>query len=507
MKKKIGKVYLVGAGPGDPELLTLKGARLIESADAIVYDYLANPELLKRADRAQKIYVGKQGGKPSLSQGAINRLMLRLARAGKQVVRLKGGDPVIFGRGAEEAEFLGSKKIPFEFVPGITSGIAAPIYAGIPVTHRELASEVTLVTAHEDPAKENSSVNWRALAAGHGTLVVYMGVKTLPQVAEALLKGGKPSSTPAALIYRGTFPEQRVLDATLGTVAHEAKKARFEAPSILVVGRVAGLRKKLHWFEKKPLFGKKIIVTRSRQQTSALRERLEDLGAHVLECPVIRIGAPKDPRTIDRAINGLSSFDWLIFTSVNGVEGFFERFLQLKKDIRALRGIKIGVIGPATAGALKRWNLFPDVVPKEYVAESLFAALKKTGSLRGRRFLLARSEEARDFLKKALLAEGAKVEEAAPYEVAIEADSRRSVQEALRSGTVSAVTFTSSQIAGNFKTLAGKNGLRNRLKRTKIFSIGPITSRKIRSLGLRVDGEAREYTIPGLVDVVLKKLK
>jgi len=507
MKNKIGKVYLVGAGPGDPQLITLKGKRVLEQAGAVVYDYLANPALLRWAPEAEKFYVGKQGGKPSLSQDAINKLIARLAKAGKLVVRLKGGDPVIFGRGGEEAEFLSSRKIPFEFVPGITSGISAPIYAGIPVTHRDLASEVTLVTAHEDPAKEGSGVNWKALAEGRGTLVVYMGVRTLPQTAAALLKGGRPPGTPAALIYRGTFPEQQVLVATLGTIVQKAKQARFQAPSVLVVGRVVSLRKKLRWVESKPLFGKRIMVTRSRHQASVLREKLEDLGAQVVECPVIRITPPRDLRSLTRAIQNISQYDWLIFTSVNGVGGFFEGFEKFRQDVRKLRDVRIAAIGPATGGALRERSLFPDVIPAKFVAESLLQALKRKGSLRGKRVLLARSKEARDFLAKALRAEGARVDEVSPYEVRKESSARKTIREAFGTGKISAVTFTSSQIARNFAELAGKNGLRNKLKRTKIFSIGPITSRTIKSLGLRTAGSARVYTIPGLVDTVVKGLR
>jgi uroporphyrinogen III methyltransferase/synthase len=507
MTKKRGKVFLVGAGPGDPELITLKGIKALQKADAVVYDLLANPELLKRAPQAQHFYVGKQGGKPSMSQDAINRLLLRLARLGKQVVRLKGGDPFVFGRGGEEAEFLSKHRIAFELVPGITAGIAAPAYAGIPVTHRDLASEVTLVTAHEDPQKESSVVNWEALAQGRGTLVTYMGVKTLPRVTRALLKGGKPANTPVALIYRGTLPNQKVLEGRLDTIARLAKKARFQAPALTVIGRVVNLRKKLKWFERKPLFGKKILVTRSRKQASVLREKLEELGAHVLECPVIRIETVSKTQALDRAIRSIQNFDWLVFTSANGVEGFFERFLKLKRDLRRLGKIKIACIGPATREALERLNLFPDFMPKEFVAESLFESLREKNILKGKRFLLARSPEARNFLSQALKREGAAVTEVAPYEAKPERGSAKLIGAALRAGDVSAVTFTSSQIAQNFVRMAGSNGLRRRLKKTKIFSIGPITTRTIKSLGLSCSGEAKVYTIPGLVDAVVKGLK
>ncbi|MBW2671237.1 MAG: uroporphyrinogen-III C-methyltransferase, partial [Deltaproteobacteria bacterium] len=331
-----GKVYLVGAGPGDPELITLKGLECIKNADVIIYDYLASPGLLKHArEHAEIIYVGKKGGDHTLSQDRINALIAEKAQKGFTVTRLKGGDPFIFGRGGEEAEVLIDARIPFEIIPGVTSAIAAPAYAGIPLTHRKFTSTIAFVTGHEDPSKAESSIDWEAIARGIGTIVFLMGVKNLPHITDRLMHHGMPPETPVALVRWGTTPKQTTVSGTLATIVERTKAAGLKPPAIIVVGHVVKLREKMQWFETRPLMGKCIVVTRAREQASDLVKRLSDLGAECLECPTIKVSPPEDVKPLDRAIENLSSYDWLIFTSVNGVNFFFERLFQKNKDVRA----------------------------------------------------------------------------------------------------------------------------------------------------------------------------
>ena len=352
-----GKVYLVGAGPGDPELLTLKGRRLLGEAEVVIYDFLAHPSLLKFiSPAAETIYVGKKGGDHTLPQGDINQLIIDRAQTGKQVVRLKGGDPFIFGRGGEEAEELFKAGIPFEVVPGITSAIAVPAYAGIPLTHRRYNSSVAFITGHEDPLKDQTGLDWEKLATGVETLVFLMGYKNLPRIVERLIQNGRPPRTPAALIRWGTTPEQITVTGSLEEIVPLAEAAGLGPPAILVVGSVVELRDRLSWFERRPLFGKQIVVTRTREQASDLVVRLENLGAHCLEFPTIRLAPPSSWEELDQSIRSLSSYDWILFTSPNGVEAFFERLAALGFDLRDLKGLQIGAIGPATAEAFKDGN-------------------------------------------------------------------------------------------------------------------------------------------------------
>jgi len=512
MARKMGTVYLVGAGPGDPELLTLKGKRCLAQADVVIYDFLANTSLLEWAPQAKHIYAGKRGGKKSILQDSINQRLVKLAREGKTVVRLKGGDPVIFSRGSEEAVILKKHRVPFEFVPGVTSGISVPIYAGIPLTHRSFSSDITFVTAHEDPKKPASRIHWGALAKAQGTLVIFMGTKNLEEVAQILIQEGRSPKTPVALIRWGTYPTQEVLEGTLSTISNKVKRKGFKSPALTVIGDVVKLRKTLNWFESKPLFGKTILTTRSRIQSSVLKEKLMDLGANVLSFPSIRITRPQSLKPLDSAIKKINQYDWLVFTSTNGVEGFMKRVLALGKDLRIFANIKIAVIGSATRDALAGYHLKADLIPKKFVAESLLEAFKKRGVLKGRskRFLLARQTQARDYLNKELKRSGMEVDEAAPYAAKKETQSAQGIREALKSGQVDAIAFTSSQIVRNFDDLLGKAGrslLKKQGRKTKIFSIGPITSKTLRSLRFSLAGEAKEYTIPGLVDCMVKQLE
>ncbi|MEW6776201.1 MAG: uroporphyrinogen-III C-methyltransferase, partial [Bdellovibrionota bacterium] len=366
--KKSGKVYLVGAGPGDPGLLTVRGKELLQRADVLVYDYLANPRLVDLVPpRCEKLFVGKKGGsKDNISQENINALIVDRAKKGKAVVRLKGGDSFVFGRGGEEAEELVAAGISFEVVPGITSGIAAPAYAGIPVTHREHCSQVTLLTGHDAEGRAITQVEWDELAKGTGTLVIYMGVRGLADNTKALIDGGRPKDTPAALIEWGTHPRQRTLVSTLEKIAADAEREGIGAPSIFIVGTVVELRKKLNWFENRPLFGKKILVTRAREQASELLQKLSELGAEPVPFPTIEIKDPPSWKKIDAALSRLFQYDWIVWTSVNGVERFFERLQKKKKDIRDLGKAKIAAIGPATGEALQARGLRVEVIPREF---------------------------------------------------------------------------------------------------------------------------------------------
>ena len=412
---KTGKVYLIGAGPGDPGLITVKGQACIQAADVIVYDYLAAPALLAHAaPKAELIYVGKKGGDHTLPQGGINRLIVEKARQGCVVARLKGGDPYIFGRGGEEAEELVAAGVPFEVVPGVTSAVAGAAYAGIPLTHRDFTSTLAFVTGHEDPTKSSSSIDWKALATGMGTLVFFMGVKNLPVITAQLKDNGMPPETPVALIRWGTTPRQKTVTGTLNTIVDVAQQADMKAPAIIVVGKVVGLRERLQWFETRPLFGRTIVVTRARSQASDLVERLTELGARCLEYPTIEVVPAADTTPLDQAIDNLSAYDWLIFTSVNGVDSFFNRLFARGKDVRALHRVHTAVIGPVTADRLRRQGLRSDIVPESYRAESVIEAFSGVDMV-GRRVLLPRAAEARPILPEELRRLGAQVDEITVY--------------------------------------------------------------------------------------------
>lgn len=498
-------IYLVGSGPGDPGLITLKGIRCLQQADAVVYDRLAPKSLLEYArPEAELIYVGKKSGKPSMKQEEINALLAELGRTGKTVVRLKGGDPYVFGRGGEEALELLGAGIPFEVVPGVTSGIAAPAYAGIPVTHRGVSTSVAFVTGHEDPAKDRADVDWGKLANAADTLVLYMGVGRLREISGELIAAGKSPDTPAACIRWGTVPGQRTITGTLRDIAGRIAAADLKPPAITVVGDVVALRDSgLDWFERRPLFGRRVVVTRARKQAGELSQELERLGAGVIEFPTIEIRPPEDYGPLDEAIRGLDSFDWLVFTSVNGVDAFLARLAHHGLDLRAIpQEAKIAAIGPATAEKIREIGLRVDLVPREYRAESLLEEM--TGStLDGRRVLIPRAKVAREILPEKLREAGAVVVVPPAYESVPSSDGKDGVAERLASGEVDCVTFTASSTVENFVKAFGAEEAARLLAETRVACIGPITADTARAYGLRVDAEAGEYTISGLVETVV----
>jgi uroporphyrinogen III methyltransferase/synthase len=498
-----GIVYLVGAGPGDPGLLTIRARELLRSCDDVVYDALVNEEILTAellGRDVQRHFVGKRGGgSSSARQEEIDALLVGLARDGRRVVRLKGGDPFVFGRGGEEAQALARAGIAFEVVPGVSAGIAAPAYAGIPVTHRAVATAVTFVTGHEDPEKDATATDWRALARSGATLVLYMGVRTLPDVVRELLAGGRAPDTPAAVIERATYPSQRVVVSTLATIAERAHDAAIAAPAITVVGDVVRLREEIEWFERRPLAGKRIVVTRARTQASSLSARLRDLGAEVIEMPAIRI-EPLDLAPLYRALDALSDYAWVMFTSQNAVELFWGAMRARGLDARSLGRARVAAIGRATGDALLEHGLAADIIPEQFVAESLVDALRRRDDVTGARVLLARAADARDVLPDGLRALGAHVDEIPIYRAVLDGDGAARVAARLNAAEINLVTLTSSSTAQFFVDAVGAEAA----QAAPIASIGPVTSRTARSLGLRVDVEAREATIAGLVEAVVR---
>ena len=496
-------VYLVGAGPGDPGLITVKGLEVLRRARVVVYDQLASPVLLKEAPGdAEIIYVGKKAGAHALPQEGINRLLVDKARAGLVVVRLKGGDPYVFGRGGEEALALKAAGLPFEVVPGVTAAVAVPAYAGIPVTHRGLASLVTFITGHEDPAKEAGAIPWDVLAKTQGTLVFLMGVKNLADNCRRLLEGGRPRETPAAVIEKGSSLEQRTVVGVLGNIAARAREAAVKPPAILVVGAVVGLRDSLKWWENRPLWGKTAVITRTREQASALSALLAAAGARCLEVPTIDIGPPDDFGPLDRAIANLSQYRWLVFTSANGVAAFRERLFVFGKDARSLGGIKIAAIGPATAQALKNWGLIADVVPHQFQAEVLLEALSPRVSP-GDKILLARAQIARDVLPRGLLRLGVEVDVAPVYKARQVTEIPPEAQAAFQDGKVDLLTFTSSATVHNFVKLAGKELFQSMAQAAVVAAIGPITAATLQEYGVTPEVQPEDYTIPALAAAVV----
>ena len=477
-------VHLVGAGPGDPGLLTVRAAELIARADVILYDRLIPERALDGARAgAELIYVGKEGGGPQMPQEEIDRLIVEHGRAGKEVVRLKGGDPFVFGRGGEEALVCAEAGIPFTVVPGITAGVAAPAYAGVPVTHRELASGVAFVTGHENPDKPETALDWPALAAFPGTLVFYMGVRALPRIASQLIAGGRTAGEPVAVVEQGTLPRQRTLLATLGTVAERAAAEGIRAPAITLVGPVAGLREQLAWLERRPLHGRSVTVTRARPQASALAARLRELGATVIEAPAIRM------EPIAASLPDLAGFDLVCVTSPNGAHELWARLEAAGLDARALAGARLAAIGPGTARALLEHGLRADVVPARAVAEGLVEAL---ADVPVRRALLVRGREGRDVLPDTLRARGAEVEVLVLYETVAEP-----IADAERARAADYVTFTSASTVRYFLDGAGGS------PSGRIVSIGPATSAALREAGLEPHVEAAPHTPDGLVEALL----
>jgi uroporphyrinogen III methyltransferase/synthase len=499
-KEPSGKVYLVGAGPGDLGLVTLRAKECIEQADVIVYDHLANPEMLGWArEDAEIIYAGKKAGEHTLSQDEINKLIIEKARDGKKVVRLKGGDPFVFGRGAEEAKTIVDAGIAFEIVPGITSAIAGPAYAGIPVTHRAENSHVTFFTGHEAPSKEESGIDYAALAKLGGTQIMLMGVERIEPITREMLAKGVRRDLPVALVRWATTGRQQTLTGTLENIAQRVIEAGFEAPAVAVFGDAVTLRKDLNWYEDRPLSGKRIVVTRTRKQAGALTSQLRALGADVIELPTIRIEPPTDMREFAELVQDAHRYDWIVFTSPNGVDAFFEMFFKLYDDAREIGGAKIAAIGPATAQRVRDFHLHVDLQPEEFVAEAVVKEFQKQGGVENLRILLARAEKARDVLPRELSKLGAIVDEALAYRTVPETRDVTGARRRFLDEGADLITFTSSSTVENFLGLglAWPKGM-------QVASIGPITSKTARDNGLKVDIEARRHDIGGLVEAIQK---
>jgi len=487
----VGKVYLVGAGPGDPELITVKGRRILERADSILFDHLAPEALLDLAPAAaERLYVGKKKAKHEFSQDEICAMLIDRARRGLTVVRLKGGDPFLFGRGGEEAEALAEAGIPFEVVPGVTAPLGIAAYCGVPLTHREHTSAVTFVTGHAVEA-----IDWGKIGQAE-TLVILMGLTTFAAIARELMAQGRGPETPAMAVRWATRPDQETLVGTLGTLPEMIATHGMKPPATIVVGEVARLRDKLDWFERRPLFGRRIVVTRAREQADALASKLEALGAWVISLPTIETQPAADPAPLDRAIANLADYDWLLFTSANGVRYFVERLDRSAADLRSLRA-RICAIGPATRAAVEALHLKVDLMGKEYVAEGLLAAFVDY-DLAGKRVLLPRAAVARDLVPAELARRGAQVDVVEAYRTVIPAGTAQRAAEVF-ARKPDCITFTSSSTAQNFVAVAGREALIG----VKVASIGPITSRTLRDLGIAVAAEAREYTVEGLVNAVL----
>lgn len=507
--QNIGKVILIGAGPGDPELITVSGLKYLCQADIVVYDALSSPKLLDHVQLGtQCIYVGKRGGNHAKTQDEINDILVTNAKAGKLVIRLKGGDAYLFGRGAEEVSYLASHGIQAVVVPGITAGIAAPMMAGIPVTHRKIASTVTFVTGHEDPTKDKTAVDYQSLAgliAKGGTVCFYMGVGRLPLISQVLQEAGLSANTPVALVQWGTTPKQRSIVTTLATAAADVEKSGISSPAIIVVGQVAAIDEPgLDFFANRPLFGKTILITRTRQQASEFAMQLTDLGANVIQAPTIDIvpPAPESWEAVDETIKSANDFDWLILTSINGVTALKDRMAIMNLDARHLAGLKIAAIGASTADALaEQLNIIPDLVPTKFVAESLAAQLIAEHDVAGKKMLLLRADIARPALPKLLAEAGAKITEQVIYQTKLADRLPDEALTALRDKSVDWVTFTSSSTASNMVELLGDE--KNLLHDCKLASIGPITSQTMTKLGLKIAIEAQQSDIPGLVEALI----
>jgi len=494
MQKK-GIVYLVGAGPGDPGLITVKGVACLKKAEVVVYDYLANKSLLQLSPKKTEfVYVGKKGASHTQGQDAINSLLIKRARAGRTVVRLKGGDPYVFGRGGEEAEALAEEGVPFEVVPGVTSAIAVPAYAGIPVTHRDFTSAVTFVTGHEKDEEGASPLDWDALAK-IGTLVFLMAYANLSHIVQKLLEAGLDPETPSAMIEWGTLPRQKTAFGNLKNIVETIKGAGLRPPTVLIVGRVVSLKSKIDWFSKKPLLGKRIVVTRARTQAGDLSKRLEDLGAEVIGVPTIEIKPPASWKGLDRAIFRIADYDWLVFTSVNGVTMFFDRLKAKGGDLRDMKGVRIAAVGPTTARAVEDRGLRVDCVAKEFQAEGLVKALARK-KVAGKRFLLCRAKEGREVLIDGLKRLKARVDLVEAYRTTLpDAGARRS----MRLPDADLVTFASSAMVENFIKIFGPCTI-------PVAAIGPITTATAKKRGLNVVVQAPRSTIDSLVDAIVLKL-
>ncbi len=503
MKEDRGVVYLIGAGPGNPKLLTLRAVELLQQAEYAIYDALVNPEVLQwLPENAEVVYGGKRSSQHAIPQDELNRTLVDKAKQGKCVVRLKGGDPFLFGRGGEEAEALAAADIPFEVVPGITSIAAAPAFSGIPLTHRDFCSSFTVITGHEDPEKPDSRLNWKHLAQRGGTLVVLMGVEKIEQISKALIDHGMSRETPVALVRWGTTGQQRSVEGTLSTISDVVREQQFSAPAVAVIGEVVTLRQRLNWFERLPLHGQRIVVTRTRKQASQLSDRLARLGADVMEIPTIRVTRPSDGELLKDALLGLHSYDWIVFTSPNGVTEFFSYFFELFEDIRDFGGMKIATIGPATTRKLAEYRLKVDVTPKEYLSSRLVEAMTEHESLENLKVLLMRAEKANPELPRALESEGAIVDDVACYRTVIETADPTGAATRFQEIGADWITFTSASTAENFHERFNLPQVQEQFPGTKLVSIGPETSKAVRHAGSEPTVEAETHTIDGMIEAL-----
>ncbi|MCX7843470.1 MAG: uroporphyrinogen-III C-methyltransferase [Clostridia bacterium] len=502
-KNRKGKVYIIGAGPGDHKLLTLKAAECISRADVIVYDRLVGSKILGLAKKdAEMVYVGKLPEHHAVPQEGINRILVEKALEGKTVARVKGGDPFVFGRGGEEAEALAEAGIEFEVVPGVTSAVAVPAYAGIPVTHRDFCSSLHIITGHEKPGKEESSLDFETLSKLEGTLVFLMGVKNLSSITSNLIEYGKSKSTPAAVVEKGTTIMQRKVTGTLEDIAEKVKEAGIQSPAVTVIGEVAGLDRRLEWFGKGKLAGKRVLVTRSRQQASKLSEKIEELGGEALEFPVIRIEEPQDYSELDKALENIGVYSWVVFTSTNGVEYFFKRLRFKRIDIRKLSGTKLCAIGEATAEELEKMGLYAELMPQSYTTldllKQLLPKIKK-----GEKLLLARADIAGKELSEGLKEKAVEFDDIAVYRTVLEESGREAIIELLEKGNIDFVTFTSSSTVRNLLSILGKDNIRL-LDKVKKVCIGPVTAKTAEESGLEADAVADVYTVEGLVNKLVE---
>jgi len=501
--KKAGKVYLVGAGPGDRELISLKGARLVQAADCIVYDALVNPDILDKASpEAELIFVGKKPHSHTLSQESLNQLLISKALEGKQVIRLKGGDPFVFGRGGEEAIALHEQEIPFEVVPGVSSVTAVAAYAGIPLTHRKVSSSFSVFTGRSNPNHEEPDYPWEAIAKTPGTKVLLMCVERLSALAQGLMEHGMSSDTPSAMISWGTYGRQRSVTVPLESLAKKAQEAGLSSPSIVVLGEVVQLRDQISWFEKKPLFGKRIVITRPKSASEELSERLLEMGADLLNVPTIAIEAPSQPRELVECLLGLGEYDWIVFTSARGVDAFFEAFFKAYKDIRSLGNVRLAAVGPATAARITRSHLEVDAIPDSYQAEVILGAIQKHESLDNLRILLARAEVANPQLPKLLEDHGAIVDDVATYQTVAASSASTQESESLLHSGADWITFASGSSVRHFHERFDIADLMETYPEMKLASIGPETTRWLKELELDPTVEAKQHTGIGLANAI-----
>jgi uroporphyrinogen III methyltransferase/synthase len=507
MKAK-GTVYLVGAGPGDARLLTLRGAELLGLADVVVYDALVNKDLLRLAPKtAEIIYGGKRSNDHAIPQDELNALLVAKAREGKAVVRLKGGDPYIFGRGGEEAAELAAAKIPFEVVPGISSVVAGPNYAGIPLTHRDHCSSFTVITGHEDPAKDGPVIDWAQAAKIPGTKVVLMGVQRIRDISGKLMEHGLPAETPVSMVRWGTTGRQQSIEGTLATIADVVERTKFAAPAVTIIGDVVKLRKHLNWFETRPLFGQRIVVTRTREQASQLSRQLAELSAEVLEIPTIKIVQTTRQADLADALVELNSYDWIVFTSPNGVTMFFEYFFKAFDDLRDFGGMRIAAVGPATAAKLKEFRLKVELMPEEYVTAKIAKAFAAYESIENLKILLMRAESANPELPTALESMGAIVDDVACYKTVPETEDVNGAAAQLLEDGADWITFTSSSTVEHFHARFDLPALLKQFPQIKLASIGPETTKALAALNLKPEVEAKPYTIEGLVKALVERSK